>query len=208
MLATTRLHALKAIAARVLGPWVDEVDAASVRADALAGVLGGLSVGDPMDPANMIGPLVAARQRDRVEGYIAIGKQEGATIAAGGGRPAGLDSGWYVQPTLFVDVDNSMRIAREEIFGPVLSILPFADEEDAIRIANDSSFGLGGAVYGADTAKALAVAKRLRTGQVNVNGAVNLVPAPFGGFKESGIGREGGRWGLDEYTEIQAVAWK
>ena len=109
---------------------------------------------------------------------------------------------------MFADVRNDMRIAREEIFGPVLSVLPFDDVEDAIRIANDSPYGLGGAIYATDTAKALEVAKRIRTGTININNALNIQNLPFGGFKESGIGREGGRWGLDEYTEIQSITWR
>src|SRR5262249_4988674 len=126
----------------------------------------------------------------------------------GGGRPKDLPRGYFLEPTLFAAVHNDMRIAREEIFGPVLSVLPFKDVDEAIRIANDSSYGLGGAVYSAHTAKALEVAKRIRTGTINVNGGVSLLHSPFGGFKESGIGREGGRWGMLEYTEVQSIAWK
>ncbi len=167
-----------------------------------------VKVGDPADPSVMLGPLIREERRQKVEEYIASGRQEGAVLATGGGRPPDLDRGYFLQPTVFGAVRNDMRIAREEIFGPVLSILPFADVEEAIRIANDSSFGLGGAIYGQDTARALEVAKRIRTGTLNINSALNLVHLPFGGFKESGIGREGGRWGLDEYTEIQALAWR
>ena len=165
-------------------------------------------VGDPADPGVLLGPVIRDERRRKIEEYIEAGRSEGATLATGGGRPKDLASGYFLEPTIFCGVDNSMRIAREEIFGPVVSVLPFDDEEDAIRIANDSPYGLGGAIYGADTAKALEMARRIRSGQVNINGAVNLVPAPFGGFKESGIGREGGRWGLDEYTEIQTLSWK
>jgi aldehyde dehydrogenase (NAD+) len=165
-------------------------------------------VGDPCDPSVMLGPVIREERRLKIEEYIESGAAQGAVLATGGKRPKDLPKGYFLEPTIFAGVDNSMRIAREEIFGPVLSILPFADEDEAVRIANDSPYGLGGAIYGADTKKALEMAKRLRTGQVNVNGAVNLVPAPFGGFKESGIGREGGKWGLDEYTEIQTVSWK
>jgi len=165
-------------------------------------------VGDPADPGVMLGPVIRDERRRKIEEYIESGKSQGATLATGGKRPADLARGYFLEPTIFCNVDNSMRIAREEIFGPVLSILPYDDEDDAVRIANDSPYGLGGSIYGADTAKALLLAKRIRTGQMNVNGAVNLVPSPFGGFKESGIGREGGRWGMDEYTEVQAVSWK
>ncbi len=175
----------------------------------MAGFVGAaVRVGDPADPGVLLGPVIRDERRRKIEEYIEAGRSEGATLATGGGRPKDLARGYFLEPTIFCGVDNSMRIAREEIFGPVVSVLPFDDEEDAIRIANDSPYGLGGAIYGADTAKALEMARRIRSGQVNVNGAVNLVPAPFGGFKESGIGREGGRWGLEEYTEIQTLSWK
>ena len=171
-------------------------------------VKGIVKVGDPADPSVMLGPVIRDERRRKIEEYIESGKADGAVLATGGGRPKDLPKGYFLEPTIFCGVDNSMRIAREEIFGPVLSVLPFNDEDEAVRIANDSPYGLGGAIYSADTAKAVEMAKRIRTGQVNVNGAVNLVPSPFGGFKESGIGREGGRWGVEEYTEVQTVSWK
>jgi len=167
-----------------------------------------VSIGDPADPSVMLGPVIREERRQKIEEYIASGKSEGARLTTGGGRPPDKTRGYFLQPTVFADVRNHMRIAREEIFGPVLSVLPFDDVEDAIRIANDSPYGLGGAIYAADTAKALEVAKRIRTGTLNINSAFNLQHLPFGGFKESGIGREGGRWGLDEYTEIQALTWR
>lgn len=167
-----------------------------------------VKVGDPADPSVMLGPVIREERRQKIEEYIAAGKSEGAALATGGSRPADLPRGYFLQPTIFGAVRNDMRIAREEIFGPVLSVLPFKDIEDAIRIANESAYGLGGAVYSNDTAKALEVSKRIRTGTININGAVSLLNTPFGGFKESGIGREGGRWGLHEYTEIQTIAWK
>jgi acyl-CoA reductase-like NAD-dependent aldehyde dehydrogenase len=156
----------------------------------------------------MLGPVIRAERRDAIEAYIAAGKAEGAVLATGGGRPEHLSKGYFLQPTVFGNVRNDMRIAREEIFGPVLSVMPYDDLDQAVRIANDSTYGLGGAVYATDVAQALDVAKRLRTGSVNINNALNIANLPFGGFKESGIGREGGRWGLDEYTEVQAIAWK
>ena len=167
-----------------------------------------VKVGDPADPSVMLGPVIREERRQKIEEYIDSGKQDGAVLATGGGRPQDLPRGYFLQPTIFGAVRNDMRIAREEIFGPVLSVLPFGDTDEAIRIANESTYGLGGAVYSADLAKALEVAKRIRTGTMNVNGAVSLLHTPFGGFKDSGIGREGGRWGILEYSEIQAIAWK
>ncbi len=175
----------------------------------LAGFVGSfISIGDPADPSVMLGPVIREERRQKIEEYIASGTSEGAVLATGGGRPPNLPQGYFLQPTVFGQVRNDMRIAREEIFGPVLAVLPFGDVDEAIRIANESSYGLGGAIYSADVAQALEVAKRIRTGTLNINGALNLVHSPFGGFKESGIGREGGRWGMDEYSELQTITWK
>jgi aldehyde dehydrogenase (NAD+) len=167
-----------------------------------------VTIGDPADPATMLGPVIREERRRQIEGYIESGKREGAVLATGGGRPAHLPRGYFLAPTIFGGVRNDMRIAREEIFGPVLSVLPYEDVDDAVRIANDSSYGLGGAIYTNDVAKGLALAKRIRTGTLNLNGAISLVHTPFGGFKESGIGREGHRWGMLEYSEIQTIAWR
>lgn len=152
-----------------------------------------------------MGPLISERQRDRVEGYIAKGLAEGARLVTGGGRPAHLDKGWYVEPTLFADVDNSMAVAQEEIFGPVVVVIPFDDEDDAVRISNDSDFGLHGSVFSDDEQRALAVAARLRTGNVAVNCGGISFNAPFGGYKKSGIGREFGPEGLQAYLETKSI---
>lgn len=138
-------------------------------ADAFAAAAGALVVGDPLDPATQVGPLVARRQQQRNLDYIRIGQEEGAKILTGGGRPHGLDRGWYVEPTLFGDVDNSMRIAREEIFGPVICLLPYGDEDEAVKIANDSDYGLSGSVWTADVAHGIDVARQVRTGTYSVN---------------------------------------
>ncbi|WP_262321247.1 aldehyde dehydrogenase [Acidiferrimicrobium sp. IK] len=174
--------------------------------DALAETVAGMTVGDPADPATEIGPLVSQRQRERVAKYIALGEEEGARVATGGsGRPAGLERGWYVQPTVFAGATNTMRIAREEIFGPVLTVIPYQDLDDAVRIANDSEYGLAGSVWTAERAAGMDVARRLRTGTVGVNQYTMDFVAPFGGFKASGIGREFGREGLDAYSELQSL---
>jgi aldehyde dehydrogenase (NAD+) len=174
--------------------------------DALATTVGGLKVGDPADRDNYIGPLVAKRQQERVEKYIALGQEEGARVVVGGsGRPAGLEKGWYVQPTVFADVSNDMRIAQEEIFGPVLAVIPYEDEEDAIRLANDSEYGLAGSVWTTDPEKGLDVMRRVRTGTTAVNRYLMDFFAPFGGFKASGLGREFGKEGLEEYLEYKTM---
>jgi len=153
-----------------------------------------------------MGPLVSQRQRDRVENYFAIAREEGVSIACGGGRPANIPKGWFVEPTILTSVDNSMRVAREEIFGPVVSIIPHDGDEDAIRIANDSPYGLSGGVYSGDDERGLQAARRIRTGTVFVNGSAAPPPlAPFGGFKESGIGRELGPEGLANFLEVKSI---
>jgi aldehyde dehydrogenase (NAD+) len=164
-----------------------------------------MPVGLPDDPGAMIGALISEKQRDRVEGYIKMGIEEGARIVTGGGRPEGLDSGWFVQPTVFADVDNSMTIAQEEIFGPVLVVIPFDDEDDAVRIANDSVYGLAGSVYTTDNAKALEIASKIRTGTYGVNMYAFDASSPFGGYKNSGVGRECGPEGISGYCESKSV---
>jgi acyl-CoA reductase-like NAD-dependent aldehyde dehydrogenase len=165
-----------------------------------------LKVGDPHDPDTDFGPLAAERQRTIVERFIASGLEEGATLALGGKRPEGRDRGWYIEPTIFVDVDNRMEIAQEEIFGPVLSVIAYSDEAEAIAIANDSKYGLGGAVFATDPEDAIAVASKIITGTVQVNGG----PAaggggPFAGRKQSGIGAERSVEGLETFLELKSV---
>jgi aldehyde dehydrogenase (NAD+) len=162
------------------------------------------SPADPADPTTRIGPAVSAAQRDRVVGYIRRGIEEGATLAHGG-PDAPLGQGFYVAPTVFGDVTTDMTIAQEEIFGPVLSVMPYTDTDDAVRIANATIYGLAGAVFSADPDRALAVAKRLRTGQVDINGGAFNTSAPFGGYRQSGNGREFGRYGLDEFCEVKSI---
>ncbi|WP_418602018.1 aldehyde dehydrogenase [Mycolicibacterium sp. SCSIO 43805] len=171
----------------------------------LAAAVAAMPVGLPDDPGAAIGPLISEKQRERVEGYIKKGIEEGARVVAGGGRPEGLDSGWFVQPTVFADVDNSMTIAQEEIFGPVLAVIPYEDEDDAVRIANDSVYGLAGSVYTSDNDKALKIARKIRTGTYAVNMYAFDPGAPFGGFKNSGIGRENGPEGIEAYCEPKSI---
>jgi aldehyde dehydrogenase (NAD+) len=174
--------------------------------DAVSGMVGALAVGDPQDEATEVGPLVAERQQERVEKYIAVGQEEGAKVAVGGnGRPSGLDKGWYVKPTVFSSVDNSMRIAREEIFGPVLAVIPYDTPDDAVRIANDSDYGLAGSVWTGDVDQGLDIARRVRTGTYGVNQYTMDFVAPFGGYKASGIGREFGIEGLSHYVELKSI---
>jgi len=174
--------------------------------DALSGMVGALAVGDPQDEATEVGPLVAERQQERVEKYIAVGQEEGAKVAVGGnGRPSGLEKGWYVKPTVFSGVDNSMRIAREEIFGPVLAVIPYDDTDDAVRIANDSEYGLAGSVWTGDIDQGLDIARRVRTGTYGVNQYTMDFIAPFGGYKGSGLGREFGVEGLSHYVELKSI---
>ncbi|MEG3126164.1 aldehyde dehydrogenase [Sphingomonas sp. GB1N7] len=162
-------------------------------------------LGDPFDTATTMGPLTLARQRDRVEGYIAAGREDGAQCVLGGGRPASLNHGFFIEPTVFTGVTMDMRIAREEIFGPVVSFIDCEDEADMIAKANATDYGLHGAVYTQDPERGFAVARQVRTGSVTVNGMIVDIEMPFGGFKQSGIGREGGIEGLETYTETQTV---
>jgi acyl-CoA reductase-like NAD-dependent aldehyde dehydrogenase len=175
----------------------------------LKGIYSGIAPGDPQNPATLCGPVISAKQRERVRGYIRKGIAEGARLLVGGpDAPAGFDKGFWVRPTLFVDVDNAMTIAQEEIFGPVLVVIPYDDEQHAIRIANDSAYGLAGNVMSGSLEHALAVARRLRAGFIGVNGtAAYGADAPFGGYKASGIGRQNGTAGFDQYTEIKSVAY-
>jgi acyl-CoA reductase-like NAD-dependent aldehyde dehydrogenase len=176
--------------------------------DALAAEMTALRVGDPSDPDTQMGPLVSQRQQHRVRGYIETGQHEGAQLVVGGsGMPGGLERGWYVQPTLFAGAHNTMRIAREEIFGPVITVIPYRDEDDAVAIANDSDYGLAGSVWTADTDRGLAIARRIRTGTLGVNQGYTMDPfAPFGGVKASGYGRELGPEGLDGYLDTKSIA--
>ncbi|WP_128381003.1 aldehyde dehydrogenase [Streptomyces cavernae] len=174
-------------------------------AEAFTAAAAALKVGDPLDPETELGPLVARRQQQRSLDYIRIGQEEGAKILTGGGRPAGLDRGWYVEPTLFGDVDNSMRIAREEIFGPVICLLPYGDETEAVKIANDSEYGLSGSVWTADVERGIEVARQVRTGTYSVNTFSLDMLGPFGGYKNSGLGREFGPEGYSEYLEHKMI---
>ena len=176
--------------------------------EALAASFSAVKVGDPFDAATQMGPLAMARQRDRVEGYIAQGKADGARLVTGGGRPAHLNRGYYIEPTVFADVDNCSIIAREEIFGPVLSVIPATSEEHAIEIANDSIFGLNSSVFTNDPERAYAVGRRLRAGTVGHNGFKTEFGIAFGGFKQSGIGREGGVEGLHPYLETKTMVFE
>jgi len=164
-----------------------------------------LTLGDPFDPNTRLGPLSSAKQRDTVLGYIEQGRMEGATLVAGGGRPSSLPTGYYVEPTIFANVAPSMTVAQEEIFGPVLAIIPYDTEADAIGIANDSIYGLAGGVWSETKERAMAVARQLRTGQVDINGGRFNPLAPFGGYKKSGVGREIGPLALDEFFQLKAI---
>ena len=165
-----------------------------------------INYGDPTQPSNIMGPLVNARQRERVLALIEKGKAEGARCLVGGGRPKHLPKGWFVEPTLFVDVDPDSTIAQEEIFGPVLAVIPYTDDDDAVRIANNSRYGLSGAVTGASLERAMKIARRIRTGTLGVNGGMWFGPdSPFGGYKQSGIGREHGIEGFEEYLQTKTI---
>jgi aldehyde dehydrogenase (NAD+) len=203
------VHGAMHMAGQVCGAHTRVLVPRSRYAEAVEAAVAGvahITVGDPHDPATLVGPLVAERQRERVEGYVKLATAAGARIAAGGGRPHDQPRGWYVSPTILADVDNTMRVAREEIFGPVLCLIPYDTDDDAVAIANDSPYGLSGGVWSADPARAVAVAKRLRTGSIAVNGSYPPFPhVPFGGFKQSGLGRELGPEGLTGYLEPRSI---
>jgi len=186
---------------RVLAPQsrYDEV------VDTVAGLASNLVIGDPLERTTQIGPLVSSRQRDRVESYIAKGSADGGRLTAGGGRPADRDKGWFVQPTVFADVDPNHTIAQEEIFGPVLAVIPYRDEQEAAAIANNSDYGLGGTVWTADPERGEAFARKVRTGTIGLNHYVNDPVAPFGGIKSSGMGRELGPEGLTAFQNTQTI---
>jgi acyl-CoA reductase-like NAD-dependent aldehyde dehydrogenase len=173
--------------------------------EAYVGGVRGLKIGDPWSPETQIGPVSMARQRDRVLDYIEIGQREGARLVAGGGPPASFSRGYYIEPTVFDHVTSDMRIAREEIFGPVVSIIGYGSDEEAIEIANDSDYGLSGSVYSADVARAEAIARQVRTGHISINGFNLDAVAPFGGYKKSGLGRESGPEGLAAFLELKAM---
>jgi aldehyde dehydrogenase (NAD+) len=167
-----------------------------------------IKIGNPADPTVTLGPLISEAQRSRVETLVKTGLDEGGQVAYGGGRPANQPKGYFFEPTVFVDMDNSMTLAQREIFGPVGVIIPFRDEDEAVRLANDSDFGLGGGVWAKDPVKALNVARRIRTGQVFVNGGGGMNPyAPFGGYKQSGLGREWGTAGMEEFLQTKSITW-
>ena len=172
--------------------------------DALAAMLSTLQVGDALDPQTHVGPMASSAHRDRVEGYIRKGKDE-ARLVTGGGRPRDKNRGWFVEPTLFADVENSSTIAQEEIFGPVLSVISYESDDDAITIANDSQFGLGGSVWSGDGNRALAVARQVQTGTMGINGYMPALGSPFGGVKASGIGREFGPEAVDSYQQLKSI---
>ncbi|MBY4572506.1 aldehyde dehydrogenase [Gordonia paraffinivorans] len=192
-----------AITTRLLVPRTRLDEAITATRDALAG----LPAGDPTDPGTICGPLISERQRQRVESYIELARQEGGTIEIGGGRPADKERGYFVEPTLISGLDNSARVAQEEIFGPVLVIIPHDGDDDAVRIANDSPYGLSGMVYGSDEKRIDKVVNGVRTGTMGINGGIwYSADVPFGGYKQSGIGREMGVAGFEEYLETKAVA--
>ncbi|MDX2146186.1 MAG: aldehyde dehydrogenase family protein, partial [Planctomycetota bacterium] len=188
---------------RMLVPFAKMQEAAAVAKS----VADKAKVGDPRAADTTMGPVVNKIQWEKIQGLIKAGIDEGATLVAGGtGRPEGVNKGYYVRPTVFADVKNDMTIGREEVFGPVLSIIGFKDEEDAIKIANDTNYGLAGYVSSGDVERARRVARRIRAGNVNLNGAPNERAAPFGGYRQSGNGREWGKFGLEEFLEVKAIA--
>ena len=174
--------------------------------EGLTGYAKALKVGDPTAPDTVVGPVISAAQRDRVEAFIAAGRDEGATLLAGGERPD-IDTGFYVAPTLFADCRNDMTIVREEIFGPVVAVVPFDSEEEAVALANDSDYGLINYVWSKDAARGYRVARLLQAGTVDLNTVTQQMEAPFGGFKQSGVGRDRGSFGLHAYSEMQAIVW-
>jgi aldehyde dehydrogenase (NAD+) len=175
--------------------------------DAAAGTMAGLKPGDPTNPGTICGPVISALQRDRIQGYLDSAIAEGGRFACGGGSPADRDKGFFIEPTVIAGLDNDAKVAREEIFGPVLTVIAHDGDDDAVRIANDSPYGLSGTVFSGDDARAQGIADRLRVGTVNVNGGVwYSADMPFGGYKQSGIGREMGLAGFEEYLETKAIA--
>lgn len=192
-----------AITTRLLVPRARYDEAVSIA----AATMGGIKAGDPTDPGTICGPVISARQRDRIEGYLESAIADGGTFACGGGRPAGRELGFFIEPTVIAGLDNHARCSREEIFGPVLTVIAHDGDDDAVRIANDSLYGLSGTVFGADPDRAAAAATRVRAGTINVNGGVwYSADAPFGGYKQSGNGREMGLAGFEEYLEIKTIA--
>ncbi|MCI3272348.1 aldehyde dehydrogenase family protein [Streptomyces cylindrosporus] len=173
----------------------------------LAGYAGRLKIGDPRDPATVVGPVISSAHRERVESYVELGRKEGAVVVTGGERPASCDRGFFVAPTLLADCTNDMRVAREEIFGPVVVVVPFDEEDEGVALANDSEYGLIDYVWSGDVARAFRVARRLRAGGVGVNTVGRNMEAPFGGFKKSGVGRDVGSYALHAYGEVQAIVW-
>ena len=202
---TVAMHAGQgcAITTRLVVPRA-QYDAA---VEAAAATLSGIKPGDPQSKRTVCGPVISARQRDRIQGYLDSAIAEGGRFACGGGRPADRDTGFFIEPTVIAGLDNNAKVSREEIFGPVLTVIAHDGDDDAVRIANDSPYGLSGTVFSGDDARAQAVAARMRVGTVNVNGGIwYSADAPFGGYKQSGVGREMGLAGFEEYTEIKCIA--
>jgi len=192
-----------AITTRLVVPRAKYDEAVSIAAATMSGI----KAGDPTDPGTICGPVISARQRDRIQGYLDSALAEGGTFGCGGGRPADREVGFFIEPTVIVGLGNDARCAREEIFGPVLTVIPHDGDDDAVRIANDSPYGLSGTVFGADPDRAARAAARVRAGTINVNGGVwYSADAPFGGYKQSGNGREMGLAGFEEYLETKTIA--